>query len=115
MAKTPGETLYTSNQESLGRTRSRDLYSGRGRALHQSGLIVCATALDPQTAMAKANAIGILALISVRTVLLIMEKFFITSYRVGETKIDFGIIMWTPLLPSTSSVMWRSAATLASM
>ena len=32
-----------------------------------------------------------------------------------ETKMDFGIIMWTPLLPSTSSVMWRSAATLASM
>ena len=30
-------------------------------------------------------------------------------------KIDFEIIMWTPLLPSTTCVMWRSAATLASM
>jgi hypothetical protein len=45
----------------------------------------------------------------------LMEKFFMPFYRVGETKIDFGIIMWTPLLPSTSSVMWRSAATLESM
>lgn len=31
------------------------------------------------------------------------------------TKITFGIIMCTPLLPSTSSVMLRSAATLDSM
>ena len=30
-------------------------------------------------------------------------------------KITFGIIMWTPLLPSTSSVMLRSAETLDSM
>jgi hypothetical protein len=83
--------------------------------LHQSGLIVCAPALGPQTAVAKANAIGIFALVSVRIVFLITEKFFITFYRVGETKMDFGIIMCTPLLPSTSSVMCRSAATLASM
>ena len=33
----------------------------------------------------------------------------------SETKMDLGSIMWTPLLPSTSSVMWRSAETLASM
>jgi hypothetical protein len=35
----------------------------------------------------------------------------------GQTagqKIDFAIIMWTPTLPSTSSVMRRSAAMLAS-
>ena len=31
------------------------------------------------------------------------------------TKMVFGIIMCTPLLPSTSSVMLRSAATLHSM
>ncbi len=31
------------------------------------------------------------------------------------TKMDLGSIMWTPLLPSTSSVIWRSAATLESM
>jgi hypothetical protein len=31
------------------------------------------------------------------------------------TKIAFAIIICTPSLPSTSSVMWRSAATLASM
>src|SRR5258707_11181652 len=31
------------------------------------------------------------------------------------TKMDLGSVMWTPLLPSTSSVMWRSAATLESM
>jgi len=33
----------------------------------------------------------------------------------APTKIALGSIMWTPLLPSTSCVMWRSAATLASM
>ena len=32
-----------------------------------------------------------------------------------ETKMDLGIIMWTPLFPSTSSVMCKSAATLESM
>jgi len=36
-------------------------------------------------------------------------------FTAPETKMDLGSIMWTPLLPSTSSVMWRSAATLASM
>jgi hypothetical protein len=33
----------------------------------------------------------------------------------GPAKIDLGMDMWTPLLPSTSSVMLRSAATLESM
>lgn len=36
-------------------------------------------------------------------------------FAVPETKIALGIIMCTPLLPSTSSVMCKSAATLASM
>src|SRR5580698_2676319 len=83
MAKTPGETLYTSNQESLGRTRSRDLYSGRGSALHQSGLIVCATALGPQTAMAKANAIGMFAFISVRIIFL--NSYFPPTENASKT------------------------------
>jgi hypothetical protein len=30
-------------------------------------------------------------------------------------KIDFKIMPWTPFLPSTSCVMWKSAATLVSM
>src|SRR5229473_5395593 len=38
MAKTPGATLYISNQGSSGRTRSSDLYSGRGSARHHSGI-----------------------------------------------------------------------------
>jgi hypothetical protein len=38
-----------------------------------------------------------------------------SAHFAGPTKMDLGSIMWTPLLPSTSSVMWRSAATLESM
>src|SRR6267154_2895544 len=40
MAKTPGATLYISNQGSSGRTRCSDLYSGRGSARHHSGICV---------------------------------------------------------------------------
>jgi hypothetical protein len=65
----------------------------------------CCAAAPPSEAKRSANRLNAK----------IMEKFLITFYRVGETKIDFGIIIWTPLLPSTSSVMWRSAATLESM
>src|SRR5678816_4473894 len=37
MANTSGATRYTSNQESLTRTRSSGLYSGRGSARHHAG------------------------------------------------------------------------------
>src|SRR6185437_5902516 len=39
MAKTPGATLYTSNQESEVGTRASVSYSGRGRARHQPGIL----------------------------------------------------------------------------
>src|SRR6266852_4002145 len=43
MAKTPGATLLISNHGSSGRTRSSDLYSGRGSARHHSGtcMLIC--------------------------------------------------------------------------
>src|SRR5215831_937191 len=41
MAKVLAATLSTSNQGSEFGTRSRDLYSGRGRNLHQSGVWAC--------------------------------------------------------------------------
>src|SRR5256885_3470494 len=46
MANVCGATLYTSNQVSSGSTRCSVLYSGRGNALHQSGVYaeVCAVA-----------------------------------------------------------------------
>jgi hypothetical protein len=47
----------------------------------------------------------------------LQEKFPQMASHFDEvgTKIAFGIIMWTPLLPSTSSVMLRSAETLDNM
>src|SRR5215831_11943865 len=41
MAKTPGRMRYTSNHLSLTVTRSRFLYSGRGRLRHHSGSCAC--------------------------------------------------------------------------
>src|SRR5215469_4852252 len=46
MANTPAAGLYTSNHGSLTDTRSIVLYSGRGRALHQSGIGFCASSGD---------------------------------------------------------------------
>src|SRR5579872_841062 len=46
MAKTPVAGLYTSNQGSVTGTRSRLLYSGRGRGRHQSGIELCANSVE---------------------------------------------------------------------
>src|SRR5450631_598861 len=43
------------------------------------------------------------------------RSLFVVHFVDAPAKMFFGIIMWTPLLPSTSSVMCRSAATLESM
>src|SRR5215469_13701913 len=49
MAKVLAATLSTSNQGSEFGTRSRDLYSGRGRNLHQSGVWACGASIGHAT------------------------------------------------------------------
>ncbi len=44
-----------------------------------------------------------------------MTNVVVGHFADPETKMDLEIIMWTPLFPSTSSVMCKSAATLESM
>src|SRR5215469_11877893 len=55
MAKVLAATLSTSNQGSEFGTRSRDLYSGRGRNLHQSGVWACGASIGHATETQRAQ------------------------------------------------------------